>query len=133
MERRDFVKTMSAVGAGLWLGSGSPFALRAEEAKPNPDVKRVLAMFKCHFDAGFIDTQTNVVHRYFNGVFSPRHRTHREVPRARGNRRYVWTTGSWLLFEYLEQASPADRKTMEEAIAHGDIDGVRCPSPGRGR
>ena len=38
-----------------------------------------------------------------------------------GKRRYVWTTGSWLLYEYLEQASPADRKTMEEAIARGDI------------
>ena len=28
---------------------------------------------------------------------------------------------SWLLFEYLEQASAEDRKTMEEAIARGDI------------
>ena len=33
----------------------------------------------------------------------------------------MWTTGSWLLFEYLEQASAADRKAMEEAIARGDI------------
>ena len=33
----------------------------------------------------------------------------------------MWTTGSWLLYEYLEQASAADRKTMEEAIARGDI------------
>jgi hypothetical protein len=40
---------------------------------------------------------------------------------AGGKRRYVWTTGSWLLFEYLEQASAAERKTMEDAIARGDI------------
>lgn len=33
----------------------------------------------------------------------------------------MWTTGSWLLYEYLEQASPADRKRMEEAIGNGDI------------
>jgi hypothetical protein len=33
----------------------------------------------------------------------------------------VWTTGSWLLYEYLEQASPAERKTMEQAIARRDI------------
>lgn len=41
--------------------------------------------------------------------------------RAAGENRYVWTTGSWLLYEYLEQAAPAERKQMEEAIARGDI------------
>jgi hypothetical protein len=38
-----------------------------------------------------------------------------------GGDRYVWTTGSWLLSEYLEKASPAERKIMEQAIAAGDI------------
>ena len=34
-------------------------------------MKRVLVMFKCHFDAGFIDTQYNVVHkRYFEKTLS---------------------------------------------------------------
>ena len=37
--------------------------------QPNAAVKRVLVMFKCHFDAGFIDTQYNVVHKYFNQYF----------------------------------------------------------------
>ena len=45
----------------------------------------------------------------------------RAPPTPGGKRRYVWTTGSWLLFEYLEQASAAERKTMEDAIARGDI------------
>ena len=69
MRRRDFVKTMSAAGAGLWLGSSSRFAIGAEEIKANPDIKRVLVMFKCHFDAGFIDTQHNVVYKYFSQYF----------------------------------------------------------------
>jgi hypothetical protein len=120
MKRRDFVKTMSAVGAGLMLGPGSSFSLMAEDAQPNPAVKRVLVMFKCHFDAGFIDTQYNVVHKYFNQYFPHAIEVAREA-NAGGKRRYAWTTGSWLLFEYLEQASPTDRKTMEEAIARGDI------------
>ena len=80
------------------------------------DVKRVLVMFKCHFDAGFIDTQYNVVHKYFNQYFPHAIEVAREANPG-GKRRYVWTTGSWLLFEYLEQASPADRKTMEDALA----------------
>ncbi len=41
--------------------------------------------------------------------------------RQAGSNRYVWTTGSWLLYEYLEQASPQDRRRMEQAIADGDI------------
>lgn len=120
MKRRDFVKAVSAAGTGLLLSS--PLVLRAKVAAPNPDpaVKRVLAMFKCHFDAGFIDTQANVVHKYFTQYF-PHAIEIARAANADGKRRYVWTTGSWLLFEYLEQASPADRKTMEEAIARRDI------------
>ena len=123
MRRRDFVKTAAAMGTGLLLRSSESFALRTEIVQPEPDptVKRVLVMFKCHFDAGFIDTQYNVVHhRYFEKYF-PQAIDVARAANAGGKRRYVWTTGSWLLFEYLEQASAADRKAMEEAIGRGDI------------
>ena len=78
-------------------------------------------MFKCHFDAGFIDTQYNVAHKLYFDKFFPEAIEITRAANTGGKRRYVWTTGSWLLYEYLEQASPADRKTMEEAIARGDI------------
>jgi hypothetical protein len=120
MKRRDFVKTLSAVGAGMLLPQTSPFALHAQEAAADPTVKRVLVMFKCHFDAGFVDTQAAVVHKYFTEYF-PRAIEITRAANASGKRRYVWTTGSWLLYEYLDQASPADRKTMEQAIARGEI------------
>jgi hypothetical protein len=118
MERRDFVKKMTAWGTGLLFRS--PLVLPAQQIQPNPEIKRVLVMFKCHFDAGFIDTQANVIHKYFSQYFPQAI----EIARAEnslGKRRYVWTTGSWLLFEYLEQASPHERNRMEEAIARGDI------------
>jgi hypothetical protein len=118
MKRRTFVKAVTAVGtAGLFR---APFLLRAQQNEPDAAVKRVLVMFKCHFDAGFIDTQTNVVHKYFNQYF-PQAIAVARAANAQGQRRYVWTTGSWLLFEYLEQARAAERKTMEQAIARGDI------------
>ena len=120
MKRRDFVKTMTVAGAGLLLPSGFPLSLRAEEAQPDPSVKRVMIMFKCHFDAGFIDTQAAVVHKYFTEYF-PNAIEIARTENAAGKRRYVWTTGSWLLYEYLEQAKPAQRKAMEQAIARGDI------------
>ncbi len=119
MKRRDFVKSSVLTLSGALL-SKSLAALDVETPTPNPDVKRVLAMFKCHFDAGFIDTQAAVVHRYFSEFF-PQAITTAEQSRQSGGHRYVWTTGSWLLYEYLEQASPLDRRRMEQAIAQGDI------------
>jgi len=122
MKRRDFVKTISAASTALLLRAGNPLALQAQQIQPAPDtaVKRVLVMFKCHFDAGFIDTQANVVRKYFTQYF-PQAIEIARAANAPGKRRYVWTTGSWLLFEYLEQASAADRAAMEKAIARGDI------------
>ena len=119
MKRREFVKTVSAAGAGLLLRS--PFSLHAQQTPPDRAVKRVLVMFKCHFDAGFVDTQYNVIHKRYFEQFFPQAIEIARAANAAGKRRYVWTTGSWLLYEYLEQASPADRKTMEHAIARGDI------------
>ena len=126
MKRREFVKAVSAAGAGLMMGPRSSLLLHAQEhpqvqPAPDPEVKRVLVMFKCHFDAGFIDTQHNVVYgRYFEHFFPEAIEVARAA-NAGGQRRYVWTTGSWLLYEYLEQASAADRKTMEDAIGRDDI------------
>jgi hypothetical protein len=128
MKRREFVKTMTAAGSGLLLGAqGSLWADAAQidvpkvrAATSDPEVKRVLVMFKCHFDAGFIDTQANVVRRYFTEYFPRAIEVTREA-NAGSKRRYVWTTGSWLLYEYLERTSSADRKKMEEAIARGDV------------
>jgi hypothetical protein len=121
MKRRDFVKTMSAIGTGLLLRPGEFAAQTPGAAEPDASVKRVMVVFKCHFDAGFVDTQFNIVHHRYFEKFFPQAIEVAQAENSGGKRRYVWTTGSWLLFEYLEQASAADRKTMEEAIKRGDI------------
>jgi hypothetical protein len=120
MRRREFIK--SVVGSALLWKAPALFALQGSPTHPAPDpgVKRALVMFKCHFDAGFIDTQTAVVNRYFKEYF-PRAIDLASQLRQSGNERYVWTTGSWLLYVYLEQATPDERKRMEKAIEAGDI------------
>ena len=119
MKRRKFIQSMTALGTGLLL---RPFSASSQQppAAANPHIKRVLAMFKCHFDAGFIDTQNNVVHKYMD-VYFPQAIALTAAQRASGADPYVWTTGSWLVYEYLEQASGAARKQMEEALGQGDI------------
>src|SRR5580704_9466561 len=120
MQRRKFIQSVLGC-AFLWKAPGL-FALQAPSKPPaaDPEVKHVLVMFKCHFDAGFVDTQANVVHKYFKEYF-PRAINLAGQLRQSGSQRYVWTTGSWLLYEYLEQATPEERARMEKAIAASDI------------
>ena len=120
MQRREFIK--SVVGSALLLKAPALLAFQtpAKPPAPDPTVKRVLVMFKCHFDAGFVDTQTAVVHHYFTEYF-PQAIDLANRLRESGDQRYVWTTGSWLLYEYLEQAHAVERARMEKAIAEGDI------------
>ncbi len=86
----------------------------------NADVKRVLVMFKCHFDLGFIDTQAGVMRKYFQEYY-PHAIQIAQTMRDSGEDHYVWTTGSWLLYEYLEQANGTERKRMEQAVVAGNI------------
>jgi len=129
MRRREFIKSVvgsACCGRRPHCWPPSLFGYTGAD----PEVKRVLVMFKCHFDAGFVDTQAAVVHRYFKEYF-PRAMDFASQLRQSGNQRYVWTTGSWLLYEYLEQATPEERTRMEKAISTGDIAGMHYPSPGR--
>ena len=85
MKRRDFIKSALATGGVLGL---SPHLLHGRvpsDAPVDPAVKRVLVMFKCHFDAGFIDTQANVVSWYFEQVL-PQGDPNRSHPSATGER-----------------------------------------------
>jgi hypothetical protein len=107
MKRRDVWKTLAA---------GAMLRATASAA----EVKRVLVMFKCHLDVGFTDTQAGVMRKYFE-VYYPEAMKRAAAMRAAGPDRYTWTTGSWLLYEYLEQANAPARKRMEQAIAARDI------------
>ncbi len=104
MKRRDVLKTLA--GGALMCKAA--------------DVKRVLVMFKCHLDVGFTDTQAGVMRKYFD-VYYPEAMKRAAVMKESGADRYTWTTGSWLLYEYLEQASAEGKKRMEAAVAAGDI------------
>jgi hypothetical protein len=116
MNRRQFV-------SGLIAGSAmaQQVATAGEGLSPSDaSVQEVLVMFKCHFDAGFVDTQARVIQKYFEQYF-PRAIEIAQGLRKQGETRYVWTTGSWLIYEYLEQASAENRRRMEKALADGDI------------
>jgi len=118
MRRRDFVKSLLAASGAL---TSQPDFLRGFPATADaPEVKRVLVMFKCHLDVGYSDTQAAVVRKYFEEYF-PRAMQVATAMRQSGTDRYVWTTGSWLLYEYLEQTTGDQRRLAEQAVAAGDL------------
>ncbi len=83
-------------------------------------VKRIHLIFKTHLDIGFTDLAANVLGHYFER-FIPKAMELARKTREGGGDRFVWTTGSFLVYQFMEQASPEERRLMEEAIQAGDI------------
>ncbi len=84
-------------------------------------IQTVHLIFKTHLDIGYTDYSANVVNQYFTDFIPRALQTAREMRERGGPEHFRWTTGSWLIYEYLETASPAQRAEMEAAILAGDI------------
>ncbi len=117
MQRRLFLKKAIATAGSAGIGGRLP---RMLFAGPAESITRVLLITKCHLDVGFTATQARVKEQYFEEYFPTAMRTAAQL-RAGGDDRYTWTTGSWLLYEYLEQSSAETRKQVEAAIAAKDL------------
>jgi hypothetical protein len=83
--------------------------------------QRIHVIFKTHLDVGFTDFARRVVENYFQNYIPRAVALARELRESQSPERFTWTTGSWLIYEYLEQASPQARREMEIAIQAGDI------------
>ena len=84
-------------------------------------IRKIHLVFKTHLDVGFTDYAHKVVENYFTRFIPKALDTAEELRRSGGPERFVWTTGSWLIYEYLEQAGQAERTRLERAIVAGDI------------
>lgn len=119
MQRRTFLKAAALSGL-LSRPTGPLFALGGQKTEPPEQVQTVLFVAKCHLDVGFTLTQSKVIRKYFDVYYPEAIKTAADFRNA-GADRYTWTTGSWLLYEYLEQADAVQQRAMEKAIVEGDI------------
>jgi len=83
------------------------------------NIQHIIVVFKTHLDIGFTDFAREVVRKY-NEAYIPRAIAVGEEIAASGRAEgFVWTTGSWLIHQYLQQAGPRERLRAENAIRSG--------------
>lgn len=78
-------------------------------------IRNVLLVFKTHLDIGFTDYAADVREKYLNEYLPAAVRVAREHEHT--DHRFVWTTGSWLIYEALKH----DNGTVDAAIRDGLI------------
>lgn len=81
-----------------------------------PEIDLVHVIFKTHLDVGFTDYARNVIHRYMNQFIPGAIALARQMQQQHPDEPFRWTVGSWLIYEYLERATPEQRQQMEDAI-----------------
>lgn len=84
-------------------------------------INKVLVIFKTHLDVGYTDFASNVVEKYMKDFIPNSVRTAKELFESGNDARLIWTTGSWLIREYLSTQDTAAVKSLEDGIKNGYI------------
>lgn len=119
--RREFLKTAS-LGTAFALTPFFGFSnILSPNDKQNENIEKVHLLFKTHLDIGFTDYASNVLDKYFNHFLPSALDLAKNSRLQNSKNQFIWTTGSWLIYESLEQANSSQRKRMEQAITAGDV------------
>lgn len=85
------------------------------------EIRKLVVVFKTHLDVGFTDYARTVKARYLD-VFLPQTiGLSKQLQDCSPDLSFVWTTGSWLIYEALEQYKGRNLKALEASIAAGSI------------
>lgn len=83
-------------------------------------MKKVFVVSKTHLDLGFTDYAENIRRKYIESYIPGAISLANQLNSA-DKKQFVWTTGSWILKEALNDTDAKRRKNLEEAIKRGDI------------
>lgn len=89
-------------------------------AKEYTHMKKVFVVSKTHLDLGFTDFAENIRQKYIN-TFIPSAINLAKQVNTEKKKQFVWTTGSWILKEALENGTNEQKKELCEAIKNGNI------------
>lgn len=83
-------------------------------------MKKVIVVSKTHLDLGFTDFASKIKSKYIN-EYIPGAIELAENLNTSECRKFIWTTGSWILKEALTKGSSANREKLKKAIKDGNI------------
>ena len=84
-------------------------------------IKKIIVIFKTHLDIGFTDFSENVTKKYMESYLPGAAVATKELKEKNGDARLVWTTGSWLIEEYLRTHTGTEGDAVRKCIENGDI------------
>lgn len=74
----------------------------------NPiQIKKIHLIFKTHLDIGFTNSGDSVIKTYMNNFIPNTLILTESLRQSKTNERYRWTTGSWLISEFLNSQDSA--------------------------
>ena len=83
-------------------------------------VKKIILVFKTHFDIGFTDLSTKVIDNYANSMLEEVIATCKATEQM-GRLKYVWTMPAWPLKVITERCKPDLKKDLDLLIERGQI------------
>lgn len=83
-------------------------------------VKKIILVFKTHFDIGFTDLSSNVIDKYANSMLKEVIATCNATQHM-GELKYVWTMPSWPLKIITQRCGEELKKELERLIDRGQI------------
>lgn len=82
-------------------------------------MKKIHIISKTHLDLGFTDYAAEIEKLYLDDFFPRAAALAEELNTVK--KRFVWTTGSWIIEKALHDSSSENKKTLERALEKGDI------------
>ena len=87
----------------------------------NASVEKVYVVFKTHLDVGFTDLSSVVTQRYVSEFIPKALDLSEKLQAENAPEKYVWTTGAWIIWKYMQTAPAHDVARLDAAIRRGDI------------
>lgn len=82
-------------------------------------MKKVFVVSKTHLDLGFTDYAEVIRKKYIDSFIPDAISLSEKAEKAGGS--FIWTTGSWILKEALENGTEENKKKLREALKNGRI------------
>ena len=83
-------------------------------------MKKIILVFKTHFDIGFTDLSSRVIDNYAKGMLEEVIETC-EKTRDMGKLRYVWTMPAWPLLHIVQNCAPELKEKLDALIENGQV------------